>query len=516
MRGATGALGVALLLAVAAAPAALAQEEQSETVRAEVLEIDPGPDSAVIVNGRRYGGNVRVTGHADGLAVVETVSLDTYLSGIQEVPFDWEPAALQAQAIAARTYLAWNLNRGRSEAGRRYDYDICATDACQVYAGLEPVLGFGGNRWQEAVSSTDSQILLYEGAPALTYYSSTSGGRTRTVTDVWPDVDLPYLKAVESPGEESPFAEWSWLLSERVMSDLFEAGDLAQGPIGEVVTNATEDGGGPWTVSVTSEAGTETVDTWTLRGVLNRVGSAVAPAFLPSFRGDGRRYPQSILSPTFTITPVRLPVPGPGVVTVYEVDGRGWGHQVGMSQYGAQAMAKTGASASEILSHYYAGLEPVESPEFAPETVEVALVTEATTLSLDVTGPVAVSVDGSQVAAGELASWQMDADSGEIAVTTPVGLGLPPRLRFGGFGFDQGRLVLRAELTAAANVTWRLAAGGSEVAAFGPEKVDAGFLSIPWPMGAGELELTIEAQNAHGGDSVSLSYPPVGDTSGGG
>lgn len=510
-------MGVKTILVVAALLileplAALAQEAETdepvagETIRADVLEIRPEEGSAVLVNDRRYGGTIRVTGHGAGLAVVETVSLDGYLSGIQEVPFDWEPAALQAQAIAARTYLAWNLNRGRSEAGRRYDYDICATDACQVYAGLEPSLAGGGERWLEAVRSTGSEILLYQGEPALTYYSSTSGGRTRTVSDVWPDVDLPYLEAVDSPGEESPFSEWSWLLPSRVMEDLFAAADLASGRLHEVSTETTADGEGPWTVTVDSDGGSETVDTWSLRGMFNRAGPVVARGLMPSLRGDGRRYPQSILSPTFTISPIRLPVPGPGIVTAYRISGRGWGHQVGMSQYGAQAMALAGHSASEILSHFYTGLEVTESPQFAPEALEVALVTGSENLELAVTGPVSVSVDGRHVADDELASWEMTADSGAIAVKTPVGLGLPPQLRPGKIGLSGGKLVLRPELTAAATVTWRLVVDGEVAASSGPGPVDAGFLTIPLPTGADRVGLTIGATNAHGRDSVSLEF----------
>lgn len=484
----------------------VAQESEAETIRAEVLEVVPDEGSAVLVGGRRYGGSVRVSGHASGLAVVETVSLDDYLSGIQEVPFTWEPEALRAQAIAARTYLAWNLNRGRTDSGRRYDYDICATDACQVYAGLEPRLAESGDRWLEAVRSTDAQVLLFEGEPAVTYYSSTSGGRTRTVSDVWPDIDHPYLQAVDSPGEESPFAEWSWFLPSRVMGILMRAAGLGSGALGHITSEVTDDGTGPWTVSFVSDGGTETIDTWSLRNALNRVGSASAPALLPSRRDDGRRYPQTILSPSYTITTYRLPVFGPGIVSVYEVEGRGWGHLVGMSQYGAQAMAKAGAGAEEILSHFYTGLELVESHEYAPDSVDVVLAIGADALELDVTGPVTVSVDGQEVAAEELGSWEMTAASGSIEVTSPVGLGLSPRLRPGRFGLSGGRLVLRPELTTAALVQWTLIVDGQEVAGFGPERLDAGLLTIPLPIGAESGRLTIAATNSHGGHTVDFEF----------
>lgn len=502
-------------------PGVATAQEESPTddtiVRAHTVEIAPAEsDAAVVLNGRRFGGVVRITGHGTGLAVVETVPLDRYLAGIQEVPFSWEPAALEAQAIAARTYLAWTLARGRTDQGRRYDYDICATDACQVYAGLEPVLAEGGERWQAAVTATGSQILVYEGAPAQTYYSSTSGGRTRTVSDVWPDVDLPYLRAVDSPGEDSPFVDWSWRLPARFMEDVLAAAGLVEGDLVDIRTNTTADGDGPWTITVVSTGGERTMTTWEFRGVLNRWGSEVHAPFLPATRPDGPRYPQTILSPTYVIDRIDLPIAvpgGPGVLGVYQVEGKGWGHLVGMSQYGAQAMAERGHDAAEILAHYYSGLRPQEAPELVPQVIEVALETAAEAVDLEVTGPMTVEVDGRQVAAAELGSWSMASDRGSLVVTTPVGLGLPPVLRPGHIGFERGRLVLRPELSAAAEVEWRLLADGVEVASFGPEPVDAGFLTIPIPIGARSVSLAIQASNAQGGDGIRLEMGDDGQES---
>lgn len=496
-----------LVSLIGAAPAIAQEDGEPETVRAGVVEVTPTEEeAAIVVGGRRYGGTVRVTGHGGGLAVVETVDLDRYLVGIQEVPLSWEPAALQAQAIAARTYLAWTLDRGRTDSGRRHDYDICATDACQVYAGLEPSLTAEGDRWVEAVQSTGAEILLYDGEPAQTYYSSTSGGRTRTVSDVWPDIDLPYLQAVESPGEDSPFAEWTWRLPADHMERLLAEADLLHGPLVDVSTTLRADGEGPWTVTVTSRDGEETVDTWTLRGILNGAGPAALPQHLPAIRPDGPRYPQTILSPSYTIESVDVPILEPGappVVRIYRVNGRGWGHLVGMSQYGAQAMAQRGASAAEILSHFYGGLVPEEAPDYVPENIEVALVLGASDLDLEVTGPVTVSIDGEEAAAEELGSWSMVADRGSVEVTTPVGLGLPPTLRPGLVGLEGGRLVVRPELTAAAEVSWQVTVDGEEVAAFGPEPLDAGYFSIPVPVG-GSVGLDIEATNAHGSDVLEM------------
>lgn len=513
--GGAAALMVTVVLSVVAhrAPPVVAQEEDvPDVVRGGRVEITPTDGAAVVYDGRRYGGTMRVTGHGSGLALVETVDLDAYLAGIQEVPFSWEPAALRAQAIAARTYLAWTLARGRTAEGSSYDYDICATDACQVYSGLEPRLADGGDRWLDAVRSTGSEVLLYEGEPARAYYSSTSGGRTRTVSDVWPDVDLPYLEAVESPGEDSPFASWSWWLSEANMGRVLAEAGLLDGELVDVTTTTTEDGAGPWTVTIASEGGSVTVDTWEMRGILNRAAPAVVPELLPAYRPDGARYPQTILSPTFTIESREVGVPGVPVepFTVYVVEGAGWGHQVGMSQYGAQAMAERGSGPADILAHYYGGLRPTDAPDAVPDQVEVALATETSDLSLEATGPVTVSIDGREVATEELGTWSMRAADGSVEVTPPVGLGLPPEIKPGRVGFEGLRPVLQPEITVASQVEWELEVDGEVVASYGPETTEPGPIEIPVPLDAERVHITIRASNRHGGDSVTIEMPSGG------
>lgn len=499
------AAALASIVILTASPAAA--QDDPEVIRAEVVTVEPADESAaIVVNDRRYRGSVRIRGHSGGLAVVEEVALDDYLAGIQEVPLSWEPAALEAQVIAARTYLAWTLARGRTASGRTYDYDICATDACQVYAGIEPVLTDGGDKWRAAVAATDSQILLHDGRPAQAYYSSTSGGRTRTVSDVWPDIDLPYLRGVDSPNEDSPFTEWMWRLPHRHMTDLLATAGLIEGELVRVTSNVREDGEGPWTITFHSSERERTIDTWSLRGVLNRLGPAVQSTHLPAFRPDGPRYPQTILSPSFTMTTTRLPVLVPGkppIITIHQVDGRGWGHLIGMSQYGAQAMAEEGATAAEILAHYYGGLEPREAPEFVPDTVEVSLVVGAPEFALEVTGPVDVTVDGNEVGAEELGSWAMTADQGGIALTTPTGLGLPPALRPRDVQFLRGWMILRVEVTAASEVSWEVTRDGLPVSSRAPTRMDAGFFRLVVPPGP-DVEVALQASNAHGSDEVRL------------
>lgn len=498
-----------VLAVILTVPVTALADSDAQEIRAATLEIEADEGGSVVFNGRRYRGRLRITAHDGKTAVVETVTLDDYLAGIQEVPFSWEPEALKAQAIAARTYLSWTLAQGRSRSGRLYGYDICATDACQVYAGIEPRNAEGGNRWLDAVRSTADQIVTYEGEPIAAYYSSTTGGTTRNVGDVWPDIDLPYLVAADSPNEDSPFVEWSWRLSGSAMERLVTAAGLVQGDLRGISTRTTGHGEGPWTVTVESDRQTRRVDTWRLRSILNRAAASVMDGVLPWVRADGRTYPQTVLSPSYTIEGVTIPLPGvAGVlgVEVYEVAGRGWGHLVGMSQYGAQAMAERGASAAEILAHYYGGLEPTVAPEKVPDTVEVALATAVEVVNIEVEGGASVTVDDVVVATDELGDWSVAAAGPTLLVQSPSGLGLPPRLRPLYLMWDGSRLLLRVELTAPAEVSVLL---DGEPLVPGGER-DAGLLTVPVPPG-GDVEVVVTASNRHGGDTLRVADVGLGD-----
>jgi stage II sporulation protein D len=400
---------------------------------ADTIVITPVEGATVEVGGRRYGGELTVSAHDGGLALVEEVAVDDYLLGIREVPFSWEPEALRAQVVAARTYLAYTLAAGRSSAGRRFGYDICATSACQVYAGTDGVREPGGDRWRAAVDATAGEVLLVGGRPAEALYSSTSGGRTRSNEDVFLSAPVSYLRAVDSPGEDSPFVTWTFALEQDEADLLFNTAGVAEGPVRWIDTEVRGDGEGPWLVRVTSQGGTTTTPTWQLRGRLNRAAAEVIPEVLPARRpGSDRRYPQSFLSPSYVIrTEVRFVPPQgapPRFETFFRVGGRGWGHLVGMSQYGAQAMASRGSDYREILAHYYGGLVP-EAGGDLPATVRVGILIDVPEVVAVPDGPVTVVIDGQEVAGDVLGTWGFGLRDGLLVAKAPDGLGLPPAIR---------------------------------------------------------------------------------------
>lgn len=152
-------------------------------------------------DGRAYHGTLLVRSDGSHVSVVNSVTLDTYLRGVvpSESPSHWPLAALEAQAVAARSYAV-------SELRPSAFYDLLPTTSDQVYGGLAAE----NLRSDKAVYATLGQVLTYHGQVARTYYSSSSGGRTEAVEDAWPGAaPIPYLRSVPDPYDTySPHHDW--------------------------------------------------------------------------------------------------------------------------------------------------------------------------------------------------------------------------------------------------------------------------------------------------------------------
>lgn len=340
-----------------------------------------GTDAKVRWKSQRHEGHLEVRPLSDGLVLVERVSPETYLLGLAEMPFAWGESALEAQAIAARTYLAVTLHSGVGSSST-YGYDICNTAACQVNIGSGLSDGELGARWRTAVANTASQILLYGDEPALAVYHSTAGTRTRSVQDIWGGSALPYLQGVDVPSESSPFATWSFTLPQDVFFDVIGAGGYTFGQeVVAIKTFPTGDGEGPYQVRFRLEDGsTVTHSAHLLRVALNNLGPQRHPGLLPATRPDtGTPYPQVILSYTFDID-LR------GNSDTVTISGEGWGHQLGMTQFGAKALSEQGQTAAQILGHFYGGLQPQADPGFLPAEIRLGLDTKESSITLSPEG----------------------------------------------------------------------------------------------------------------------------------
>jgi SpoIID/LytB domain protein len=151
-------------------------------------------------------GTLRITVNDEGvLNPVIHLPVEAYLRGLAEMPSGWQPAALAAQAVAGRGYAVRQVLEGLDPV---CDCHLGTTPHDQAYAGLAKEGGMFGDRWVDAVRSTTSQVLEYEGELAWTYYSSSHAGRTENSGDSWayPET-LPYLPSVDDPWSADPRAK---------------------------------------------------------------------------------------------------------------------------------------------------------------------------------------------------------------------------------------------------------------------------------------------------------------------
>jgi stage II sporulation protein D len=314
----------------------------------------------------RFPGTLHVRRGDDGtLTLTVALPFDRYLEGIAEVPPSWPMAALEAQAIAARSYAlsttGWSGNEGES-----LDTPICATTSCQVYRGIPVPPDPTHRRWVRAVRRTDGKVLLQDGAIATTVYFSTSNGRTYTNEDVFGSAPLPYLRSVaERDDGASPTSRWRVRLPFHDLAQFLRAAGLW--PRGRAISDARPSG-----PSLTVRGGdtTRTIDAGDLRDAVNTWAPCLHPGRYPPETPKGT-LPLTIPSRWLQLSPAE------GALVV---SGRGWGHGAGMVQWGAYGKARRGLSASDILAYYYGGLRPEDHPE--PGLIRVQIASGLTVLRI--------------------------------------------------------------------------------------------------------------------------------------
>lgn len=253
---------------------------------------------------------------------VEECRLEEYLVGVvlAEMPASFETEALRAQAVVARTYTM----RSHMTLGKHGDGSVCTdSGCCQAYIAPETYLEKGGTREalakiRDAVLSTAGLVLTYEEKLIEATYFSCSGGSTEDAYAVW-GTDYPYLQATPSPGEEH---------AAHYTDTVTFTPEQFQHQLGVTLPGSPERWFGQ--VTYTEGGGVDTME----------IGARV-------YKGTELRTLLSLRSTAFTVNP------GAQIT----VTTRGYGHRVGMSQYGADAMALSGKTYEEILAHYYHGTE---------------------------------------------------------------------------------------------------------------------------------------------------------------
>ncbi|HLJ83428.1 MAG TPA: SpoIID/LytB domain-containing protein [Candidatus Eremiobacteraceae bacterium] len=271
------------------------------------------------VNGAPYRGSIVVQLDPDGaLTVVDFVDLEQYLYGVvgSEMPASWPTAALEAQAIVARTYAVGRLGI-RDDVG----YDLVAGDQDQAYGGVDSE----SPSTILAADATRGEILVYGGQIVHTYYSADDGGFTADGSAL--SDPQPYLKAKPDPyALGSPDNEWSATIPAADLAQSVDAYYTNVGDVTGIESGPTDESGRLESISIFGTLGSATLSGFDFR------------------RLAGRRTVRSTRISAVALEGSRI-----------RVSGSGFGHGVGLSQWGARSMAASGIDCLGILRFYYSG-----------------------------------------------------------------------------------------------------------------------------------------------------------------
>lgn len=291
----------------------------------ETAETSPQEETAATVHDSARQLKVLIGGE------LTEMDMETYLRGVvrAEMPASFEEEALKAQAVAARTYTLYKIEGGGS--ANHPEADACDdVNCCKAYKSQEDAAAAWGmsaalyeEKIRRAVAETDGEVVLYEGHPVLAVFHSSSAGATRNVEDVWQQA-LPYLRSVASPegADAVPnyYSKAAFTLTE--FKEIF----IAQYPTANL---------------------SGTPSNW-FSNIHQNVNGAVESLQVGGITvtGGEMRSLLGLRSANFTISFTDDTV---------EFSVTGYGHGVGMSQYGANVLAQEGKTYVEILTYYYTG-----------------------------------------------------------------------------------------------------------------------------------------------------------------
>ncbi|SDF11301.1 SpoIID/LytB domain-containing protein [Sporolituus thermophilus] len=334
------------------------------------------------VNKRRYRGDIEVhpTHGETGLTVVNILPVEQYLYGIiaREISPEWAIEAVKAQAVAARTYALYNLGKHADDG-----FDVCATTDCQVYGGRDSE----APRATQAVDETRGMVIQYRGQLISAYFHSSGGGYTENSENVW-GTYRPYLRGVPDFDQAAPHFKWEKQVAVTELEELLRQSGYGIGRLQAVELSrltappvaASDRGvsGRVKTIRFIGDQGTVQLTGVKVRSLLGLSSTLFDLAIVvpvpktfeveitDSYGDHDKKLVEINLPPRpeqawFGDQPnIRRFTGRPNEKIV--ITGYGWGHGVGLSQWGAKAMAEKAppgdtAYFKEILKHYYQGVD---------------------------------------------------------------------------------------------------------------------------------------------------------------
>lgn len=287
------------------------------------LYVPPSVGSLVQIGPTTYRGGVLLRVQGSKVQGINVVNVEDYLRGVvpAEMPALWPEAALESQAVVARTYVSRRVNPKAA-------YDICATTSCQVYPGI----GGEHTRTNAAIDATHGEVLTFGGELADTYFSANSGGYTASAAEVW-GKNLSYLPAKPDPQSVTASGErgrWTLSVPQGRVQSALNSYRINVGTVRKVAFSRVSASGRVEEVTVTGSTRN------------SKLSGANAGGFVRALGAQSSRAQVDGSGAVSSTQPLRL-------------SGQGSGHGVGLSQYGALGFAREGRGHREVLGFYYPG-----------------------------------------------------------------------------------------------------------------------------------------------------------------
>lgn len=336
------------------------------------LTFFPIGDNKISTFGNTYRGAIQILDAGNSkMTVINFIDADEYVYGVvgMEMSSSWHIEALKAQAVCARNYALSSLDKHKSNG-----FDLCTSTDCQVYSA--------GNAETESTiragKETEDKLLMYNDKLVNTLFFSCSGGYTANPKYVWGG-EYPYLQAIEDPYESPDDASrynWTKTYTTDEIKQRLESTGINIGDIVNIIATADEESGYVYELNIVGTNGTHTYTkektrTWmgwdklySQRYTVTTVNNSNSELIAITSKGKSTVNEGVVISSNGTTSSFSYPLTiktSKGNTTInqtasaFRFDGHGWGHGVGMSQYGAKAMAEKGFTYEEILEFYYTG-----------------------------------------------------------------------------------------------------------------------------------------------------------------
>ncbi len=331
----------------------------------------------ISVDGKKYRGSILLKRNGN-ISIINRLLLNEYLYAVvpKEMSGSWPIEALKAQAVAARNYAVKYIGKKHAKEG----FDLCPTDHCQVYGGYAAE----HPNSTKAVEETGNEIMVYDGEIVDATYHSNSGGKTESAENIWVN-KVDYLKGVDDPYSIGyPNDNWSVSLTKKEIQSKLSQSKVSIGELIDIKIEEKSENDRVLKIKFIGSNGEKAYLKDSARSVLglkstwfdiSKDGQSSSNEDMTIISSDSSNVIKDIANlKTITSSGIKetksnmeLNLKGDtnnkkigfsqGSTDKYTFNGHGWGHGVGMSQWGAKKMAESGYSYKNILKHYYTGIK---------------------------------------------------------------------------------------------------------------------------------------------------------------